>query len=91
MQYLVILKRENSMTSLVMQPSKVVQAEPVDLISQAWILAIYLVIYLVTSSEEGLPGEDRTMDQDEEQIYAQECVLHLRKQFSAVRNRLRSH
>ena len=91
MQYLVILKRENSMTSLVMQPSKVVQAEPVDLISQAWILAIYLVIYLVTSSEEGLPGEDRTMDQDEEQIYAQECVLHLRKQFSAVRNRSRSH
>lgn len=50
-----------------------------------------LVIYLVTSSEEGLPGEDRTMDQDEEQIYAQECVLHLRKQFSAVRNRSRSH
>ena len=50
-----------------------------------------LVIYLVTSSEEGLPGEDRTMDQDEEPIYAQECVLHLRKQFSAVRNRSRSH
>ena len=33
----------------------------------------------------------RTIDQDEEPIYAQECVLHLRKQFSAVRNRSRSH
>ena len=79
------------MTSSAMQPLKVVQAEPVDLIFQAWILVISLAISLVTSSEAGLPGEDRTMDQDEEQIYAQECVLHLRKQFSAVRNRSRSH
>ena len=39
----------------------------------------------------GCQERTATMDQDEEQIYAQECVLHLKKQFSAVRKRLRSH
>ena len=84
--FIVLLLYYAVLIVLDIQKTKAAQAaEQAALISQAWILAIYLVIYLVTSSEEGLPGEDRTMDQDEEQIYAQECVLHLRKQFSAVR------
>ena len=63
MPYCLILIRDASMISLVMQHLMAQAAEPVALISQAWIWGIFLVTFSEISSEV-------------EEAVAEEMVLH---------------